>query len=231
MSVKSVVYVASLAAVTASGIAQASVVSRVTGPGPGNDIIIGDYLIPQIGQVVQTPGSTTLSWSAGASSLAGPTSGVVSNPLYQGGTEAENPFYSAASLRLAFGGLSAILTWASGAPVDLDFTVLFILSDASDASGTPLALLSAKGKGTKNPPPLDPPIRGGNNDDILLGDYTINFSPNQPFTLVKGAPPPRPDFTFRTSEGASWTGLTVVPTPGTAALLGLGGVLAARRRR
>jgi MYXO-CTERM domain-containing protein len=235
MSMNRLVSAAVLAAVAVAGSAQASVISGLRA---NDDIIIGDWFMPnqisgfQVGQFTQTPDSTTLTWSAAASALTG--SGVKSNPLYEYGNSASNPLYGAADLRLSFGGLSSVFTWTNGQPVDLDFTITFFLSNAADATNTPLAVLAAKGKGTKNPPPPPPPpsgpISGGTGDDIIFGDYIISFNPNQPFNNPDGSPV---DAAYRVYTGPStlWSGLSVVPTPGAAALLGLGGLMASRRRR
>ncbi|MBL0926959.1 MAG: hypothetical protein IBJ11_04805 [Phycisphaerales bacterium] len=238
MSPKSVVLVAALAGLCGSGSANASVVRQIvtnsiTGS-DGNDIILGDYLAgPQVGPVSQGPDGTTLPWSAGASSLAPPTAGTFTNPLFQIGNPTENPFFNAASLRLSFGGLSSVFTWPTGQPVDLDFTVTFLLSDAANPSATPLAVLAAKGKGDKKPPPPPPPPptpTGGSGDDILLGDYVISFNPNQPFTNPNGSPIAA-QYAFRTGSQSSWSGISVIPSPSAAAMLAIGGLLSWRRRR
>lgn len=232
MSMSRLVSAAVLAGVAVTSTAQASIVSGLRA---NDDIIIGDWILGSqitgfnIEQFTDTPDSTKLTWSAGASDLSG--SAVRSNPLYQYGNSASNPLFGASDLRLSFGGLSSVFTWTNGQPVDLDFTVTFFLSDTADATNTPLAVLSAKGKGTKpTPPPRPTTINTGSRDDVLLGDYIISFTPNQPFTNPDGS---SVDAAYRvyTGPSASWSGLNVVPTPGAAALLGLGGLVASRRRR
>jgi hypothetical protein len=234
MHTSRLVSAAVLAVVAVASTAQASV---VRGMRANDDIIIGDLFMGnqitgfQVGQFTQSPDVTMLAWSAGASDLSG--TAVLSNPLYQYGDSVNNPLYGVSDLRLSFGGLSSVFTWTNGQPVDLDFTITFLLSNAADATNSPLAVLLAKGKGTKPTPPPRPTndtISGGTGDDIIFGDYIIGFNPNQPFTNPDGSPV---DAAYRvyTGPSASWSGLSVVPEPGAAVLLGVGGLVASWRRR
>lgn len=235
MSYRRFVSAGIFAAAVLSSTTQASV---VTGLRANDDIIIGDWFMPnqissfQINEFSSSSTGASLRWSSSSSDMI--ASGAHTNPLFQYGDSANNPLYNVPELRLSFGGLSSIFTWTNGQPVDLDFTVTFFISNAADPTNTPLLMLVAKGKGTKNPPPPPPPnpgpVVGDPGHDYILGDYIINFNPNQPFTNPNGTPV---DAAYRiyTGPNTSWSGLSVVPAPGTAALMGLGGLMAARRRR
>jgi hypothetical protein len=220
-----------LVAAAMTGIADAGVISLHLNGVSNNSIMVGDTLTKlEIDELVHGPDATTLRWSSAASSLVGPTAGLVTNPLYQQGSAASNPLYESSGLRMSFGGLSALFTWTDAGPPRLEFAVRFLVSDADDPAAAPLALIIARGVGTATPPPSRP--IGGNTSEPWITNTSairIGFFPGQAFTLPDGSPMD-PGARLVLGEGAEWTGL-VIPAPGAAAMLGLGGMAASRRRR
>ena len=227
MSTSRLVSAAVLAACTVTSATQASVVGLWSNS--NSDVTLGDYITSvQIGAYMETPTGASLAWTANTSNLD-TSSGPCVNPLYQEGSPAENPFYHAATLRMTFGGLSSVCTWTDGQPLlNRAFNVTFYLSDLADASATPLAVLNAPSIGT---PPRDGARGAGANIGVIFNHIdSISFNGNLPFTYLDGTAIAA-TYSLPTVEGASWTGITFIPAPGAAALLGLGGLMASRRRR
>jgi len=192
------------------------------------DVVINNGNLRVDDASVSNVTDSSLDWAAKGSKFTTEDSALTTNPLYQAGSQGENPLYRPELLRIQLASVNAAYIWDDKGGVDMSFTALLLLSDAADPSMTPIFSAQAKGKGTKTPPPPRP-ISGGTDNDIILGDYRIMFSPDAPFTFEDGSQPAA-DYALSIGEGSTWN-LSVVPAPGSFGLLAAAALGATRRRR